>query len=522
MADRLDRDRTSPMHSLNQLKQFVRAASALIARDKKIAAHEIYCSSAEHRVARLNYTSDIPSRGLEEFKSLNATGFAIRIVMRRDAHQTGFAAIAGDLSPAAVRDALSKARNSLVIDPHFPGLPAEPRTFAADAVAASDLLRTGDAQLARGAWSILAGALTTYDQRAPLKLAHPGLIIGGDLSFIRDRFALASSAFADVRVDENAFFLSSVTALIESLEAKGTATAIGASVAEMERASARLGRDAILRALELRHGERLAGGTYRVVLGPQPLAEIVNYVVMGSVTTGAFHAANSAYHGRFGAQVMDQRLSLIDDPQAKFGPVRRRITCEGLPASRTEIIREGQLTGLLSNYYDRHRLLTDDHRGEKLGPACGGAAPDFHPHSAYRLGEGGARRFDAHPGAAGTNVIMRTRGGVDEKELIATVRDGLYVGRVWYTYPINGQRAGDFTCTISGDSYVIRDGKLAAPLAPNCLRINANIAQIFEHPLAVGKKSAPAIVWGAPEAYFMPAIAVEGLALSAVNSTANR
>ncbi|MGH8324216.1 MAG: metallopeptidase TldD-related protein [Steroidobacteraceae bacterium] len=138
------------------------------------------------------------------------------------------------------------------------------------------------------------------------------------------------------------------------------------------------------------------------------------------------------------------------------------------------------------------------------------------------MGEGGARRFDAHPGAAGTNVIMRTRGGVDEKELIATVRDGLYVGRVWYTYPINGQRAGDFTCTISGDSYVIRDGKLAAPLAPNCLRINANIAQIFEHPLAVGKKSAPAIVWGAPEAYFMPAIAVEGLALSAVNSTANR
>ncbi|HLW70422.1 MAG TPA: metallopeptidase TldD-related protein [Candidatus Binataceae bacterium] len=506
------------MHSLNELKQFAHTASALIARDKEIAAHEVYCSSAEHRVARLNYTSDIPSRGVEELKSLNAGGFAIRIVMRRDAHEAGFAAIAGDFSPASVRDALAKARNSLLVDPHFPGLPAEPRSFSTGAAGvASDLITTGDGQIAHAAWSILAGALATFDQRAPLKLAHPGLIIGGDLSLIRDRVALASSAFADVRADENAFFLSSITALIESLEAKGTATAIGTTLAAMELVSAHLGRDAVLRALDLRHGERLAGGSYRVVLGPQPLAEIVNYVVMGSVTTGAFHAANSAFHGRFGAQVMDARLNLIDDPQAKIGPVRRRITCEGLPASPTEIIREGKLIGLLSNYYDRHRLLSDEHRAEKLGTAAAIDNLDFPPVSAYRLGEGGARRFDAHPGAAGTNVIMRTRGGVDEKELIASVRDGIYVGRVWYTYPINGQRAGDFTCTISGDSWVIRDGKLAAPLAPNCLRINANIEQIFSKPLAVGKKSEAAIVWGAPEAYFMPAIAVEGLTLSAVN-----
>ena len=83
---------------------------------------------------------------------------------------------------------------------------------------------------------------------------------------------------------------------------------------------------------------------------------------------------------------------------------------------------------------------------------------------------------------------------------------------------INGQRAGDFTCTVSGDSYLIRDGKLAAPLAPNCLRINANIAQIFARPLAVGRKSAPAIVWGAPEAYFVPPIAVDGVTLGAVNA----
>lgn len=504
------------MQSLTELKKFAQAASALIARDKTIAAHEVYCSSAEHRVARLNYTSDIPSRGIEEFKSLNASGFAIRIVLARDQHETGFAAIAGDFSTAAVREALTRARNASIVDPHFPGLPREHGNLHGPTAPVSDLVKATDGQLARGAWNILASALTAFEKGAPLKLAHPGLIIGGDLSLIRDRIAIAGSGFEEIRTDETAFFSSSVTAFIEALEAKGTATEIGAAVVDMEKAAARLGRDAIRNALELRHGERPAGGNYRIVLGPQPIAEIVNYIVMGSLTTGAFHAANSAYHCRFGTQVMHESLSLIDDPQAKMGPVRRRITCEGLPASRTELIRNGKLIGLLSNYYDRNRLLTDEHRGEKLGPASANGTLDFPAASAYRLGEGGARRFDSYPGSSGTNVVMKTSGGLDERELIAKVRDGIYVGRVWYTYPINGQRAGDFTCTISGDSQIIRDGKLAAPLAPNCLRINANIEQIFAHPIGVGKKSEPAIVWGAPEAYFMPAIAIEGIALSPV------
>lgn len=511
------------MEKLDDLRKFARVAAAQLAREKDLAAYEIYCSSAEHRVARLNYTSDIPSRGVEEFKSLNASGFALRIVTRRDPHEIGFASVGGEFSATAVREALSRARGALIVDPHFPGLPsdaAEPP--AIDSSSSNDLLGAADRHLANGAWTALGGAISVFDQRMPLKLAHPGLIVGGDLSLIRDRVAIAGSGLTGVRTDETAFFLASVTALIESLETKGTATALGGSLEELDRATARLGRDAVTRALELRNGERPGGGTYRVVLGPQPMAEILNYIVMGSLTTGAFQAANSAYLGRFGGQVMDQRLSLIDDPRAKAGPVSRTITCEGLPAARTELIREGRLIGLMSNYYDRHRLLTDDHREEKLGLAAPPASLEFPARGAYRLGEGGTRRFDAHPGSTGTNVIMSATGGVGEKELLATVRDGIYVGRVWYTYPINGQRAGDFTCTVSGDSWVIRDGKLAAPLAPNCLRINANLEQVFARPLAVGRKPEPAIVWGAPEAYFAPPIAIAGLTLSPVIAVASR
>ncbi len=507
------------MRSAADLKKFVREGTALLARERGLAAFEIYCSTSEHRVARLNYTSDIPSRGLEEFKSLKADGFALRLAMSRDPHETGSASAAGDFSLDALRAAIRRARATSVIDPHFPGLPTTPRKLppSSDRAPAGDLMRTKDAPIAAAAWQMIGGAISAFASGAPLKLSRPGLVVGGDLSLVRDRIAIGSSAFADIRADQSAHFVSSVTALIESLDAKGTATATGASLDQLRRAGARLGRDAVVRALKLRHGERPPPGPYRVVLGPQPVAEIINYMVLGSLTTGAFQSATSAYHGRFGFRVMDQRLSLADDPLARSGPVRRRVTCEGLPAARTEMIRDGRLVGLLSNFYDSHRLLTDEHRGEKLG-AGADSAIGFPVRSGYRLGESPARRYDAHPGSIGTNVIMRTRGGVADPELIAAVGNGIYIGRIWYTYPINGQRAGDFTCTVSGDSYVIRNGRIAAPLAPNCFRVNANIEQVFAKPLAVGKRSETAVVWGAPEAYSVPALALEEIQLAQVGA----
>jgi|HubBroStandDraft_4_1064222.scaffolds.fasta_scaffold36598_2 predicted Zn-dependent protease len=507
------------MRSLAELKSFTREAARILAREQDLASYEIYCATAEHRIARLAYTSDIPSRGLEEFKSLHADGFQLRVAMRRDPHEIGVAFEAGDFTSDSVRVALGRARSAAVVDPHFPGFPAVALGRRLVPSGKSDLARVGDGTIAAAAWDVLDSALATFAKRpANSRTDHPGLIIGGDVSVIRDRIAIFSSNFAEIRTDESAHFNASVTSIVESLDTKGTATALGDSAAAMRRDAKVLGRDAVRRALALSHGARPAAGKFRVVLGPQPVAEILNYMVMGSLTTGAFHAASSAYHAKFGAPVMDSRLSLADDPAFSAGAIRRRITCEGIPTRRVELIREGNLVGLLSNFYDTNRILTDEHRAEKLG-ASAPAKLDFPPLSGYRLGEGGGRRFDASPGSAGTNVVMRARGGVNDRELVRAVGDGIYVGRIWYTYPINGQRAGDFTCTVTGDSYIVRNGEIAEPLAPNCLRINANIAQVFEHPLAVGSRVRPATVWGSPEAYYIPAIAAGSIELAEVAAT---
>ena len=501
----------------SELKSFARAAATIVARDKDVAQFEIYCASGDNRIARLNYTSDIPCRGVEELKSHSADGFQIRIVAKRNEHEVGTAYEAGDFRKDSINAVLERAHRATIVDPHFSGFPAEPRELTATKAEKSDLERASDPNLVDAAWSILRGAIGAFAGSEVATRPHPALVVGGDVSVFRDRIAIANSNFADIRSDESAHFSSSVTALIESLDAKGTASAVGRSAADLKRVAARLGREAAVRALEMDHGVRPEARAYRVVLGPQPVAEILNYMILGSLTTGAFHAASSAYHGKFSAEVMDKRLSLWDDPAMRSGAVIRAITCEGIPAKRIELIRDGKLVGLMSNFYDSHRLATDEERAEKLGMPAD-KVPMFPARNGYRLGEGGGRRFDQSPGSSGTNIVLKARGGIDDDAVIRKVRSGLYIGRVWYTYPINGQRAGDFTCTVSGDSYVIRNGRLAEPIAPNALRINSNIENVFRAIIAAGKRSHSAIVWGSSESFHVPAIGCDGITVAMVGA----
>ncbi len=115
------------MLPIAQLKAFTREAAGILAREPDLASFEIYTASSESRIARLNYTSDIPCRGLEEFKSLHADGFQVRIAMRRDPHEVGNAFEAADLSRDSVHQAIRRARSAAGVDPHFPGFPTESR-----------------------------------------------------------------------------------------------------------------------------------------------------------------------------------------------------------------------------------------------------------------------------------------------------------------------------------------------------------------------------------------------------------
>ncbi|MGH7331791.1 MAG: metallopeptidase TldD-related protein, partial [Candidatus Rokuibacteriota bacterium] len=72
-------------------------------------------------------------------------------------------------------------------------------------------------------------------------------------------------------------------------------------------------------------------------------------------------------------------------------------------------------------------------------------------------------------------------------------------------------RAGDFTCTVVADSYIIREGRLAAPIRPNTIRINDNVATVLNNIIGTGVAAKGSIVWAADEVVYAPELVVSGV-----------
>jgi PmbA protein len=252
-----------------------------------------------------------------------------------------------------------------------------------------------------------------------------------------------------------------------------------------------------------------------VVFGREATMEILHYIVMPGLSTGMFYAAGSPFMGKLGQQVASDKLSIYDDGAAAGLVGSKGITCEGLPTGRTDLIKDGRLVGLLSNHYESQRIQRDEKAKEKLGVDPKDTASAFVPRNGFRFARGGGRHFSAQPSIHPTNVIVP--GEIESTEAICRlVGNGLYIGRIWYTYPVNGLRAGDFTGTVVADSYVIRDGKLAEPIRPNTLRINENVHNVLNGVIGVSKDGKPVLVWAADEIVYAPEIAVEKVHLDAI------
>ncbi|MFQ6019992.1 MAG: TldD/PmbA family protein, partial [Dehalococcoidia bacterium] len=474
---------------------------------------------------RLNYTSHIPCNGVEEPKSIENFGVGVQAVFKpgegEEVRRIGFGSEASEIGVEGARSALEKARQGAVADPEFRSL-ARPSGEQRKLAAYHDpkLMETADGDLVDSGWRVVGGALRAFRTSESLAglaagpdgLRDLGLIVGGDVTILQERVAIASSAMPQVQTDESSLIMSFITAMVESQGAKGSGYD-GATHLAAFRGGA--GGQAAENAVRGIGGVRVPSGEYRVVLGRQAVMDIVHNLVLPALNVSLFYAVGSPFLGQLGQPVASPKLTIVDDGAAPGLLGSKGITCEGLPTGRTELIRDGVLVGLLANHYETERIMADPMAKEKLGIDPKERAAALVPRNGFRFARGGGRHFDAQPGIHPTNVLVP--GDVEsDQELARLVGDGLYIGRIWYTYPVNGLRAGDFTCTVVGDSYVIRDGRLAEPIKPNTLRINDNIRNVLSGVIGVTREGKPTLVWAADEIVYAPEIAVEKLQAQAI------
>ena len=503
------------MIPMSALRRCVKDALDYIKTQRDVAEAEVFVSANGNLTARLNYTSHIPSNGVEEPKSVELVGVGIRVAFNTpEGVKTGYGSEASDLSVEGAKRALDKARLGAVADREYVSLP-NPQGVHPSMRNYHDpkIMRLTGSGLAEAAWETVERALDVFSSSedllnvagSPEGIRSLGLILGGDVVFLQERVAIGSTHMARILTDESTLVMSLATAMVEQQLGKGTGCFVSSRMSDLQ---GQAGAEAARNAISSMNGCRVDGGAYRVVLGPQPVTELLEWVLMPSLDLGAFHSNMSMFQGRFGHQVASEQLSLYDDGSAPNLAASKGITDEGLPTGRVDIISNGRLTGLLANHYEQQRILHDPQGREKLGVDPVSVAQGIAPKNGFRTGRGGGRNFESPPGTTPTNLIMEGRDRYNREQLLEMVGDGLYIGRIWYTYLINGVSAGDFSGTVVGDSYIVKNGRLAAPIKPNTLRLNDNIGRVISSILGIGAERKGVVRWSSDQITWAPEVVV--------------
>ena len=256
---------------LTKLRTATREALAYVRAQADVAEAEVFASANTNLTIRINYTSHIPSNGVEEPKSVESFGLGLRVAFRHpDGLTTGFGSEPTDLSMEGVRRALEKARLGAVLDREFVSLPRAPGKRNGPMAGSHDpaIMGLTNPRLLKTGWQMLDQGLGVFDSSEELlnlagsreRLADLGLILGGDIVLLQERMAIASTYMPRVQTDESTMLLSFATAMVEEHLAKGSGWSVGNHLADFNGESA---AEAARNAIRSLNGRRVPSGTYQ-------------------------------------------------------------------------------------------------------------------------------------------------------------------------------------------------------------------------------------------------------------------
>ena len=231
------------MTTAAELARAVEAALTQVLAAPGIREAEVFAAENGGLLTRLSYTSHIPCNGVEEPKSTESRGIGIQAVFESpDGPLVGFGSEPSDLGPSGVGRALERARRAAVRDPNFVSLPkSSDDRPAVTRYHDESLMRLDDAQLVELGWKVVNGALRTFLASSRLAalagseeaLARLGLIVGGDVTVLQERIAIASSGISGARTDESTLITAFVTAMVEARDGKGSGDAGRSEIARL-------------------------------------------------------------------------------------------------------------------------------------------------------------------------------------------------------------------------------------------------------------------------------------------------
>lgn len=504
---------------LEALREAVQRGRDFLKSQDDVVDALVYASRNTRLVARIAFTSHMPCEGLLEPKSSSDFGLSVDVVFKGNEGEklVGFGQEANDLSLDAVRSAFEKARRDAHEDPDFHSLPS-PETLQGLIPVVNKgyhdrvFMQTSEEEeatlLVEAGWETLDGAIGEFRKWCAELGVSPKeaeLIISGDQFFIKEQMAVATISGID-ETDESTICMSFVTVMLERENSKGSGFDAVRRLVNLK--PLEVGKRATQNAIKGVGNVRVSSGRYNVVFGPQAIVDLFHLISI-SLNLGVVEAGGGVFAGRYGEQVASQLLSIYDDGAMPQGAGTKRITCEGYPTRRVKLIECGRLAGFLTNDYMAKRVLANPDAEKFLGVDPNKVREVISPAAnGFRFARGGGRVAASGTGISATNVVIESPEELTEEQLLSRVQDGIFIGRLWYTYPVGGYSTGDISGTAIADSYLIKDGKLSTPLTPNSIRINDNLKRMLLAVMGVTQHRIPTIVWASDEIVYAPWIAI--------------
>jgi PmbA protein len=345
------------------------------------------------------------------------TGDSVRAVVGR---RVGVASTnrTTDADLAACCEAAIQAAKHSPEDPAFPGLPEAREVVAADRSSASTRA-FGAAERAAAAGEIVAQS------------ASRGLTAAGQVSVDDSVVAVANSHGTDVGMAQTT--CRSTVLSMGPDEGSGWASFSARDISDFAPVS--LGDEAATLAQRSAKPRDLEPGDYTVVLAPDAVADIIQFLGWYGGSAKSVEEGRSFLTGHHGERVMSEAVTIIDDALATWA-LGLTFDFEGCPKTRVAIIDRG-IAGT---------ACTDSYWAAKTGlPNTGHALPAPNSFGPIPLD------LAMEPGAASPD------------SLIASVERGVYVTRFHYVNIEDPVRATLTGMTRDG-TFLIEHGHLTTPL----------------------------------------------------------
>jgi PmbA protein len=368
---------------------------------------------------------------------------AVRVRVVVDGNRVGVATVhdpAPDAALAAARRARALAAG-MPPDPGYPGLPG-PADYPAGG--------RHDPATAAAEPATRAGLVAGVVRRLPAGMAAAGACETAELEL-----AVANSR--GVRAAD-ATTLASFSVLATDGAGGGTGWAEAAEPALGDLDVPALGERAADKAARGRRPRDLAPGAYRVVLEPNAVATMVQFLGYLGFGAKAYDEGRSFLVGRLGQRVCSPLVTITDDALDP-GAIGARFDFEGVPKRRVTLVDEGVAASLVYDF---------------RSAAQHGVEPTGHGLPA-----------PSSEGAYPLNLSLLP-GRTPQAELVAGLERGLLVTRFHYTNVVN-LMATTITGMTRDGTFWVEDGQVVG--AVRNLRFTQSILDALDAVRAVGAET---------------------------------